>query len=44
LKEVSVPELLFAFEALCAKAFVDSHVKPLEELKPPHRKGRGSNA
>jgi hypothetical protein len=32
LKEVSVPELLFAFEALCAKAFVDSHVKPLEEL------------
>jgi hypothetical protein len=32
LKEVSVPELLFAFEMLYARAFVDSHVKPLEEL------------
>jgi hypothetical protein len=32
LKEVSVPELLFAFEMLYARAFVNSYVKPLEEL------------
>jgi hypothetical protein len=32
LKKVGVPDLFFAFEVLCAKAFVDSHVKPLEEL------------
>jgi hypothetical protein len=29
---VSVPELLFAFEMLYARAFVNSYVKPLEEL------------
>jgi hypothetical protein len=32
LKEVSVSELLFGFEMLYARSFVDSHDKPLEEL------------